>query len=38
MADLDDVDMGTVMDMLIEKANDSYEYDEIATDEDIANF
>lgn len=30
--------MGTVLDMLIEKQNDMYEYDELATEEDIANF
>ena len=38
MADLELIDMGTVLDMLIEKQNDMYEYDELATEEDVANF
>ena len=38
MADLDEITMGMVYEILIEKANDEYEWDELATAEDIANF
>ena len=38
MADLDDLDMGMVLDMLTEQANDQEEYDEIATPEDYERF
>lgn len=38
MSDLDHLTLGMVYDILIEKANDDYEWDELATDEDIANF
>ena len=38
MSDLDHLTLGMVYDILIEKANDAYEWDEIATAEDIANF
>lgn len=30
--------LGMVYDIFIEKSNDSYEWDELATDEDIARF
>lgn len=38
MADLDELTMGMVYEILIEKQNDDYEYDELATQEDIDNF
>lgn len=38
MADLDYLTVGQVYDILIEKGNDQFDYDEIATAEDIANF
>lgn len=38
VADIDELDMGLIMDMIIEKANDSYEYPYIATQKDFDNF
>lgn len=38
MNDLDELDMGTVLDMLTEKANDSVEYAQTATQDDFDNF
>lgn len=38
MNDLDELDMGTVLDMLTEKANDSAEYAQTATQDDFDNF
>lgn len=38
MADLDELTLGMVYEILIEKSNDDYEYDELATQEDIDNF
>ncbi len=38
MEDLELIDMGTVLDMLIEKQNDSYEYDLVATEDDYKAF
>lgn len=38
MSDLDELDVGTVLDMLTEKANDSAEYSQVATQDDFDNF
>lgn len=38
MQDLDDLDMGMVLDMLTERSNDSEEYPKIATQEDFDRF
>ena len=38
MRDLEDLDVGMVYDMMIEKANDSAEYDTIATQADFDRF
>ena len=38
MEDLDHLTLGMVYDILIEKSNDKYEWDDLATAEDIANF
>ena len=38
MEDLDHLTLGMVYEILIEKSNDIYEWDDLATDEDIANF
>ena len=38
MEDLDHLTMGMVYEIFIEKSNDNYEWDELATAEDIANF
>lgn len=38
MQDLEDLDIGEVMDMYVEKANDSYDYAILATQDDIDNF
>lgn len=38
MTDLEELDMGMVYDMIIEKANDSAEYDKIATQADFDKF
>lgn len=38
MDDLDHLTLGQVYEIFIEKGNDSYEWDELATAEDIANF
>ena len=38
MADLDELTLGMVYDIFIEKANDDYDWGELATAEDIANF
>lgn len=38
MADLEELDMGMVIDMLIEKANDGHNYPRVATQEDMNNF
>jgi hypothetical protein len=38
MADLDMLTCGTVMDMFTELSNDSCEYNQLATAEDIAGF
>lgn len=36
MSDLDRLDVGMVIDMFVEQANDSYEYPELATADDVA--
>lgn len=38
LSDLELITLGMLYDIMIEKENDSVEYDEIATAEDIANF
>lgn len=38
MADLEELNYGDVMDMMIESANDSAEYKEVATQEDFDRF
>lgn len=38
MSDLEDLDIGTVYDMMIEDANDDAEYDQIATQADFDKF
>lgn len=38
MSDLDRLDIGMILEMFAEKANDSIEYAEIADADDIANF
>jgi len=38
MSDLNDISFGMVMDMYAEMSNDSIEYKEIATQEDMDNF
>ena len=38
MTDLEELDMGMVYDMIIEKANDAAEYDTIATQADFDTF
>lgn len=38
MADLDELTLGMVYDIFVENANDNYEWDELATAEDVANF
>lgn len=38
VADLDELDMGLITDMMIESSNDSYEYPLIATQKDFDNF
>lgn len=38
MADLEYLDIGMILDMFVEKANDSYEWAYIATEEDIKAF
>ena len=38
MADLEELTLGMVYEILAEKHNDSYEYEELATQEDIDNF
>ena len=38
MADLEALDIGDVYDILTESANDSFEYQELATQEDIDRF
>lgn len=38
MEDLDHLTMGMVYDIFLERANDDYEWDDLATAEDIANF
>ncbi len=38
MADLEELDVGIVYDIIIEKANDSAEYDTIATQADFDRF
>lgn len=38
MSDLDTLTLGMVYDIFIEHSNDSYEYDELATQADIDNF
>lgn len=36
--DLEKIEYGIVIDMLIEKANDSFEYDYLANEDDYKNF
>lgn len=36
--DLKEIDYGMILDMLIEKSNDSYEYDYLANEDDYKNF
>ena len=36
--DLDNLDIGLVMDMIIESGNDSYKYKQLATQEDFDRF
>lgn len=38
VADLDELDMGLITDMMIESSNDSYEYPLIATQKDFDKF
>lgn len=38
MADLDDLSVGMVNDMFIEKSNDSYDWKELASQEDFDRF
>ena len=38
MRDLDAMDYGTVMDMVIEKGNNEYKYNELATQADFDRF
>ena len=38
MSDLDELTVGMVNDMFIEKSNDSYDWKEIANQEDMDNF
>ena len=38
MSDLEDLDMGMIMDMFTEKGNDDVEYDKVATQEDMNRF
>ena len=38
MADLDELTLGMVYDIFVERSNDEYEWEELATAEDIANF
>jgi hypothetical protein len=38
MADLDDLSVGMVNDMFIEKSNDSYDWKELASQEDFDKF
>jgi hypothetical protein len=38
LSDLDTLSYGQVIDMMVEKANDSYEYDDIATQDDMDKF
>ena len=38
MSDLDDFTVGEIFDILTERANDSYDWEYEATEEDIANF
>ena len=38
LADLDEITLGMVFDIITEQRNDSHEYDELATQEDIDNF
>lgn len=38
MSDLEYLTVGQIYDILTEQENDQFEYDEIATAEDIANF
>lgn len=38
MSDLDDLSVGMVNDMFVEKSNDSYDWKELATQEDFDKF
>lgn len=38
MSDLDDLSVGMVNDMFVEKSNDNYEWKELATQEDFDKF
>lgn len=38
MSDLDDLSVGMVNDMFVEKSNDSYDWKELATQEDFDRF
>lgn len=38
MADLEALDLGMIFDMFVEKANDGYEWAQLATAEDVAKF
>jgi hypothetical protein len=38
LSDLDQIEMGELNDMIIEHGNDSYEYQELASQEDFDNF
>ena len=38
MDDLEKIDYGMVLDLIIEKSNDSYEYDYLANEDDYKNF
>lgn len=38
MSDLDEISVGTVNDMFVEKSNDSYEWKELASQEDMDKF
>lgn len=38
ISDLDDMNYGDVMDIIMESANDSYKYEELASQEDFDSF
>ena len=38
LSDLDEIEVGTVLDILTENANDNYKYQEVATQDDFDSF